>query len=193
MRRTARENRSTTEVYEEETVRAPRPSSEIQDASYPKSTIENPLMEELHTVSAVSAPAWKTPSVVVSSKPKDTLDDHSMFTSIDADLSSSSDGRPIAPSTATIITEKEVKERFSYSDEQLEYRPGMSFGERTVVTLRKIAVWFSDQWDKYTLFMKKHFPFIYEGNNTTVLTVIGLLIFFVLVAIIAISASMAAK
>ena len=41
------------------------------EVSEPVSTVENPLMEELHTVSSSSVPAWKTPSVVVSPEKKD--------------------------------------------------------------------------------------------------------------------------
>lgn len=173
MRKTARQDKS----YDEQYV-------EPEQIEYPKSTVDNPLMEELHAVSSVSAPAWKTPSVVVVDEKNDSLEGkQSIFAPIETELSNSS-GRPMAPSNATILTEKEVKERFYFSDDQLTYRKGMKFGERVVVTLRKIAVWFSDQWDKYVLFMKKHFPFIYEAHDATKFAAIGLVIFFILIAAI---------
>ena len=118
--------------------------SEIrEEPSAPVSTVENPLMEDLHTVSPSAVPAWKTPSVVVDQK-KDPFRSNGMFVSIDQECASSdTDIRPTAPANATIISEEEVKEMFSYSDEQLEYRKDMKFGEKLHVTFRKIAVWFS--------------------------------------------------
>ncbi len=165
------------------------PSEIMEEVSAPVSTVENPLMEELHTVQASAVPAWKTKSVVVEQEPekKDPFRTNSMFVSIDEELSSTQ-SRPIAPSTATIISEEEVKERFSYSDEQLEYRKGMPFGERMKVTFRKIAVWFSDVWDKYVLFMKKHFPVIFESHDVSKITTIGCCILFVLIGIIVVCA-----
>ena len=156
---------------------------EIQE---PVSTVENPLMEELHTVSSSSVPAWKTQSVVVSEE-KNPFRSNSMFGSIDEEFTSN-DTRPIAPSNATIIKEKEVKEKFSYSDDQLVYKKGMKFGERLAVTFRKIAVWFSDQWDKYVLFMKNHFPAIFEGHNVSKILAIGCAILFVLIGLFVVGA-----
>ena len=136
----------------------------------------------------MSAPAWKTPSVVVSEeKKKDPFKRNTMFVSIDEELADTRE-RPIAPSTATILSEKEVKERFSYSDDQLVYRPGMKFGERVAVTFRKVAVWFSDVWDKYVLFMKRHFPAIFEGHDVSKITTIGVCVLFVLIGVFVIGA-----
>ena len=84
------------------------------EVSEPVSTVENPLMEELHTVSSSSVPAWKTPSVVVSPEKKDPFKSSNMFVSIDEEYQST-DSRPMAPVNATIVKEKEVKEHFSVS------------------------------------------------------------------------------
>lgn len=176
MRKTARQNQSYDEQY-----------TEPEQIEYPKSTVDNPLMEELHTVSSVSAPAWKTPSVVVMDEKKDDPlgGTRSVFSDMDQDLSHDS-GRPLAPSTATIISEKEVKDHFHFSDEQLTYTKDMKFHQRLIVTLRLIAVWFSDQYDKYVLFMKNHFPALYEAHDVTKFTIIGFLLFVVLIAAIVI-------
>ncbi|MBR5426194.1 MAG: hypothetical protein K6E26_08140 [Clostridiales bacterium] len=157
---------------------------EIQE---PVSTVENPLMEELHTVSSSSVPAWKTQSVVVTQEAKDPFRSNTMFGSIDEEFTGT-ESRPVAPTNATIIKEKEVKEKFSYSDDQLVYKKGMKFGERVAVTFRKIAVWFSDQWDKYVLFMKNHFPSIFEGHNVSLIMAIGCAILFILIGVIVVTA-----
>ena len=157
------------------------------EVSEPVSTVENPLMEELHTVSSSSVPAWKTPSVVVSPEKKDPFKSSNMFVSIDEEYQST-DSRPMAPVNATIVKEKEVKEHFSYSDDQLVYKKGMKFGERMAVTFRKIAVWFSDLWDKYVLFMKNHFPTVFEQNSVTKITAIACCILFILIGLIVVGA-----
>lgn len=157
------------------------------EPAVPVSTIEQPLMEELHAVSSAKTPAWKTPSVVVSEEKKDPFRSSKMFVSIDEEYASP-DSRPIAPSNATILSEKEVKERFSYSDDQLVYREDMTFGQKAGVTFRKVAVWFSDQWDKYVLFMKKHFPALFETHDTNKLTTICCGICFIVVAMVVIGA-----
>lgn len=170
-------------------VREDRTSVQQDDpSSYsaPVSTIENPLMEELHAVSTSSAPAWQIPS-------DDTTQAHSpfaqdnMFVSIEDELSDTNH-RPIAPTNATILTEKEVKEHFSYTDDQLEYRPGMKFSERMAVTFRKVAVWFSDLVDKYVLFMKRHFPHLLEERNVKTFTTVGLGVIVSVLVIIAVLA-----
>ena len=126
------------------------------------------------------------PSVVVSEeKKKDPFKRNTMFVSIDEELSDTAD-RPLAPSTATILSEKQVKERFSYTDDQLVYRPDMKLGEKIIVTFRKVAVWFSDVWDKYVLFMKNHFPTIFEGHDVSRITTIGICALFVLIGLIVI-------
>ena len=164
------------------------PFEESSENTQVVSTVENPLVEELHTVAPMSAPSWKTPSVVVSEEKKqDPFKRNTMFVSIDEELSDTGD-RPQAPSNATILSEKEVKERFSYTDDQLEYRPDMKFGEKMTVTFRKVAVWFSDVWDKYVLFMKNHFPSIFEGHDVTRITTIGLCALFVLIGLFVIGA-----
>lgn len=150
------------------------------EESIPVSTVENPLMEELHTVSTYSAPAWKTQSVDAEEK-KDPFAKSSMFISIDEELSDTST-RPIAPANATILSEKEVKEHFSYTDDQLVYRKGMKFSERMAVTFRKVAVWFSDVWDKYVLFMKRHFPALLDEHNIKTFTSVGLTVVFCVLA-----------
>ena len=159
--------------------------SEIrEEPSAPVSTVENPLMEDLHTVSPSAVPAWKTPSVVVDQK-KDPFRSNGMFVSIDQECASSdTDIRPTAPANATVISEEEVKEMFSYSDEQLEYRKDMKFGEKLHVTFRKIAVWFSDLWDKYVLFMKNHFPVIFESHEVSKVTTVACCILFILVGVV---------
>ena len=161
--------------------------SEVREEySAPVSTVENPLMEDLHTVSPSAVPAWKTPSVVVDQK-KDPFRSNGMFVSIDQERASSdTEARPTAPANATIISEEEVKEMFSYSDEQLVYRKDMKFGEKLRVTFRKIAVWFSDLWDKYVLFMKNHFPVIFESHEVSKITTIGCCILFILVGLVVI-------
>ena len=177
MRHSARDTRS-----------EPLPPEETSGIRETVSTVENPIVEELHTVAPMSAPAWKTPSVVVSEdKKQDPFKRNTMFVSIDEELSDSSD-RPLAPSTATILSEKEVKERFSYTDDQLVYRPGMKLSEKIAVTFRKVAVWFSDVWDKYVLFMKKHFPSVFEGHDVSRITTIGICAMFVLIGIFVIGA-----
>lgn len=161
--------------------------SEVREEySAPVSTVENPLMEDLHTVSPSAVPAWKTPSVVVDQK-KDPFRSNGMFVSIDQERASSdTEARPTAPANATIISEEEVKEMFSYSDEQLVYRKDMKLGEKLCVTFRKIAVWFSDLWDKYVLFMKNHFPVIFESHEVSKITTIGCCILFILVGLVVI-------
>jgi len=175
MRHTARDTRSET-----------LPVEETSENTGTVSTVENPLVEELHTVAPMSAPSWKTPSVVVSEeKKKDPFKRNTMFVSIDEELSDTAD-RPLAPSTATILSEKQVKERFSYTDDQLVYRPDMKLGEKIIVTFRKVAVWFSDVWDKYVLFMKNHFPTVFEGHDVSRITTIGICALFVLIGLIVI-------
>lgn len=169
---------------EREVPHSPEMENEVSE---PVSTVENPLMEELHTVSSSSVPAWKTPSVVVSPEKKDPFKSSSMFVSIDEEYQSTS-SRPMAPANATIVKEKKVKEHFSYSDDQLVYKKGMKFGQRVAVTFRKIAVWFSDLWDKYVLFMKNHFPTAFEQHSVTKITTIGCGILFVLIGLIVIGA-----
>ena len=160
--------------------------SEIREEySAPVSTVENPLMEDLHTVAPSAVPAWKTPSVVVDQKKKDPFRNNGMFVSIDQEIASSDqDIRPTAPANATIISEEEVKEMFSYTDEQLEYRKDMKFGEKLRVTFRKTAVWFSDLWDKYVLFMKNHFPVIFESHEVSKVTTVACCILFILVGLV---------
>jgi|GEM_PF-1772482 hypothetical protein len=165
----------------------PDPQDIISEIPEPVSTVENPLMEELHTVSPSAVPAWKTQSVVVTPEKKDPFHSTSMFGSINEEFTSN-DTRPMAPSHATIIKEKEVKEKFSYSDDQLVYKKGMKFSEKVAVTFRKIAVWFSDQWDKYVLFMKNHFPAIFEGHNVSKILAIGCAILFILIGLTVVGA-----
>lgn len=174
MRHSVREDRSTSGWQDDS-----------QEYSVPVSTIENPLMEELHTVSSSSAPAWKTTST--DDEQNSAFANESMFISIDDELSDTN-GRPIAPTNATILSEKEVKEHFSYSDEQLEYRKGMKFSERMTVTFRKVAVFFSDLWDRYIDFMKQHFPSLLEERGIKTFTYVGLGIIFAGLALIAILA-----
>ena len=156
------------------------------DYSAPVSTEENPLMEELHAVSTSSAPAWQIPNAQDENAQNPFAKDD-MFISIDDELSDT-DHRPIAPSNATILTEKEVKEHFSYTDDQLVYRSDMKFSEKVAVTFRKIAVWISDLGDKYVLFMKRHFPHLLEERNIKTFTTVGLGIVFAVLALIAILA-----
>ena len=94
----------------------------------------------------------------------------------------------MAPINATIVKEKEVKEHFSYSDDQLVYRKDMKFGEKMAVTFRKTAVWFSDLWDKYVLFMKNHFPAVFEQNSVSKITTIACCILFILIGLIVVGA-----
>ena len=141
--------------------------SEIrEEPSAPVSTVENPLMEDLHTVSPSAVPAWKTPSVVVDQK-KDPFRSNGMFVSIDQECASSdTDIRPTAPANATIISEEEVKEMFSYSDEQLEYRKDMKFGEKLHVTLD--TSWDSKITGKW-FFMKSTYLSQRSENQTAIL------------------------
>ncbi|MBO4926664.1 MAG: hypothetical protein J5379_00205 [Clostridiales bacterium] len=177
MRRTIREEQP-------DTIR----QDEIVDANQPQSTVENPVMEELHTVSSSAVPAWKTPSVVVApTKKKDPFKSNTMFVSIDEEFAETSD-RPIAPSSATILSEKEVKEHFSYSDDQLVYRPDMKFKEKAAVTFRKAAVWISDVWDKYIIFMKKHVPTVFQDHEVYRVMSFGFGILFILIALCIIGA-----
>lgn len=177
MRRTASKERIMEEDFEES--RAVR---------IPKATESSPWVEELHQVSSASAPAWKMKSSVAAPKKKETLiDERSAFLSIDDDFSMP-DERPLAPDNASILKEKEVKDHFHFTDEQLTYTKDMSFGSRVVVTLRKIAVWFSDQWDKYTRFIKRVFPAVYETNNAQTFTIIGIIVFVALIVVFAIGA-----
>ena len=164
------------------------PKEMDEEIREPVSTVENPLMEELHTVSSSAVPAWKTPSVVVSPENKDPFHTNGMFVSIKEEFTSTSTERPMAPANATIVKEKEVKEHFSYSDDQLVYKKGMKFGEKMAVTFRKVAVWFSDLWDKYVLFMKNHFPTVFEQNSVTKITTIACCILFVLIGVIVVAA-----
>ena len=157
---------------------------EPMEYSAPVSTVENPLMEELHTVSTYSAPAWKSSSSQNDDK-KDPFASDSAFVSIDDELLQSTE-RPIAPTNATIISEEKVKEHFSYTDDQLVYKKGMKFSERLLVTFRKIAVWFSDIWDKYFLFIKRHFPALVDARKVKNFSTIGLAIVFLALAAIAI-------
>ena len=64
----------------------------------------------------------------------------------------------------------------------------MTFGQKAGVTFRKVAVWFSDRWDKYVLFMKKHFPALFETHDTNKLTTICCGICFIVVAMVVIGA-----
>lgn len=152
--------------------------------SAPVSTVENPLMEELHTVSTCSAPAWRSSGLQSDTK-KDPFESSSAFVSIDDELLQSTE-RPIAPTNATILSEEKVKEHFSYTDDQLVYRKGMKFSERLAVTFRKVAVWFSDIWDKYLLFMKRHFPSLVDAGKVRNFSTIGLAVVFLLLAVAAI-------
>ncbi len=177
MRRTANKAR----VIEEN-------SKQTQTVRAPKATEANPWVEELHTVSSVSAPAWKMKSSVASPKKKESLtDSRSTFLTIDEELTQTQK-RPMAPDNASILKEKVVKDHFHFDDDQLTYTKDMSFGSRVAVTLRKIAVWFSDVWDKYILFMKRHFPSIYETNNAQNFTIIGIITLVVLIVVFAIGA-----
>jgi len=177
MRRTAREAQTLEEDYgNQESVRIP------------KATESNPWVEELHQVSSVSAPAWKVKSSVAAPEKEATLvDERSSFLSIDEEFSRP-ESRPLAPDTASILKEKEVKDRFHFTDEQLTYTKDMKFGSRVVVTLRKIAVWFSDQWDKYVRFMKRLFPSIYETNVAQDFTIIGVIVLVALIVLFVIGA-----
>lgn len=177
MRHTANKERVLEEDFEES-----------QSIRVPKATESNPWVEELHQVSSASAPAWKMKSSVAAPKKKESLvDERSAFFSIDDDFFKP-DERPMAPDSASIIKEKEVKDHFHFTDEQLTYTKDMSFGSRVVVTLRKIAVWFSDQWDKYILLTKRLFPAIYETHNAQTFTIIGIFILVALIILFAIGA-----
>ncbi len=177
MRRTANRER----VLEEDL-------EQSQSIRVPKATESNPWVEELHHVSSASAPAWKMKSSVAAPKKKETLvDERSAFFSIDDDFSKS-DERPMAPDNASILTEKEVKDYFHFSDEQLTYTKDMKFGTRVIVTLRKIAVWFSDQWDKYKLLTKRLFPAAYETHNAQTFTIIGIIVLIALLIVFVIGA-----
>ena len=62
----------------------------------------------------------------------------------------------------------------------------MKFSERLLVTFRKIAVWISDIWDKYFLFIKRHFPALVDARKVKNFSTIGLAIVFLALAAIAI-------
>lgn len=177
MRKTARNTQTQQEpVVEPELIEIAKPSE------------EQPWVEELHAVSATRTLAWKMPSVVASSdKEEDSSEEKTFFLPVGEELDSS-DTRPIAPDTATILREKEVVDHFHFSDDQLTYKKGMGFGSAALVTLRKVAVWFSDIWDKYVLFIKNNIPSVYEAHQIQRFTLIGIIAIFALILLLVVGA-----
>jgi len=176
MRKTAQRAQNQQEpVQEPEYIEIDRPSE------------AQPWVEELHAVSAASTVAWKTPSVVSSEDPDDPSQEKSFFLPVGEELDSA-DSRPIAPDNATIIREKEVVDHFHFSDDQLTYKKGMGAGSFILVTLRKTAVWFSDLWDKYVLFIKNNVPSVYEAHRVQHFTLIGIIALCALILLLVVGA-----
>ncbi len=176
MRKTARNTQTRQEPVEEpEMIEIAKPSE------------EQPWVEELHSVSATRTVAWKMPSVVASSDKEEDTKEKTFFLPVGEELDTS-DTRPIAPDTATILREKEVVDHFHFSDDQLTYKKGMGFGAAALVTLRKVAVWFSDIWDKYVMFIKTNIPSVYEAHRIQHFTLIGIIAIFALILLLVVGA-----
>ena len=66
-------------------------------------------------------------------------------------------------------------------------RPSFRLSPLNVVVEENLpapAVWFSDLWDKYVLFMKNHFPVIFESHEVSKVTTVACCILFILVGVV---------